>query len=133
MSTINISLPTKMYQDAKASLHARGYASISELIRHALRDVLYPVKTTENGFTPEFEEEVLRSAAEPIEDSVEWDGKTPFTEFVLTHPPKHARYKVHQSVPRSRTKIARVTPRARVRHQSTRLVVPEKSQRFASA
>jgi len=60
MATINISLPTPMYQDAKAMLRIRGYASISELIRQALRDVLYP-KITENGFTPEFEEKVLQA------------------------------------------------------------------------
>jgi Arc/MetJ-type ribon-helix-helix transcriptional regulator len=64
MATINISLPTTMYQDAKAILRVRGYASISELIRQALRDVLYP-KITENGFTPEFEEEVLRAEKSP--------------------------------------------------------------------
>ena len=55
-----------MYQDARAALRIRGYASISELIRDALRDVLYP-RVTENGFTPEFEEAVLRSAAQPFE------------------------------------------------------------------
>lgn len=63
-TTINISLPKSMYEDAKKALAFRGYTSISELVRDALRDVLYP-RVTENGFTPEFEEAVLRSAAEP--------------------------------------------------------------------
>lgn len=71
-----------MYQDAKKMLSKRGYASISELIRDALRDALYP-KVTENGFTPEFEERVLKAAAEPTDNDIVWDGKTPFTEFVL--------------------------------------------------
>lgn len=53
-----------MYGDAKKMLGMRGYASISELIRDALRDWLYP-RVTENGFTPEFENMVLRSSAEP--------------------------------------------------------------------
>lgn len=53
-----------MYIDAKKILEKRGYASISELVRDALRGWLYP-KITENGFTPEFEDIVLKSAAEP--------------------------------------------------------------------
>lgn len=83
-----------MYLDAKKVLNKKGYTSISEFIRDALREKLYP-NLTENGFTPEFEEEVLRIAAEPIENSIEWDGKTPFSEFVLTHPPKGANLKVN--------------------------------------
>lgn len=60
-----------MYQDAKKMLSRRGYASISELIRDALRDTLYP-QVTENGFTPEFEEQVLESAKEPVSKSKTW-------------------------------------------------------------
>lgn len=41
-TTINISLPKSMYQDAKRLLEKRGYISISELIRDVLRDILYP-------------------------------------------------------------------------------------------
>ncbi len=83
-TTINISLPKSMYQDAKRLLARRGYASISELIRDTLRNELYP-RVTENGFTPEFEERVLKASAEPVENDIVWDGKTPFTEFVLKH------------------------------------------------
>lgn len=64
MTTINISLPQAMYKDVKAYLARRGYSSVSELFRDTLREKLYP-RLTENGFTPEFEEAVLRSAAEP--------------------------------------------------------------------
>lgn len=66
-TTINISLPKRMYEDIKKTLPKRGYSSVSELIRDAVRDWLYP-RVTENGFTPEFEEAVLRSAAEPVEN-----------------------------------------------------------------
>ena len=55
-----------MYQDAKEVQKVEGYASISELIRHALRRVLYPSGLTVNGFTPEFEDVVLESAKEPV-------------------------------------------------------------------
>lgn len=81
-ATINISLPKSMYEDAKRVLTRRGYTSISELVRDALRDVLYP-KVTENGFTPEFEEAVLHSAAQPKSRDRVWRGKGSFTDFVL--------------------------------------------------
>ncbi len=64
ITTINISLPKSMYEDAQAMVVRRGYSSMSELFRDTLRDKLYP-RLTENGFSPEFEEAVLRSAAEP--------------------------------------------------------------------
>lgn len=89
-ATINISLPKTMYQDAKKILTKRGYVSISELIRDALRETLYP-RITENGFTPEFEDEVLHRAAESRINDIVWDGKTSFTEFVL----KRRRKKTH--------------------------------------
>lgn len=132
MATINISLPASMYKDAKLALKTRGYASISELIRSALRGVLYP-HVTENGFTPEFEEEVLRSDAEPVENSVKWDGKTPFVEFVLAHPPKHARHKIHQSVLRSSGKTSRSTSRTHTKHKPAHSAVSKESERYAAA
>lgn len=69
--TINISLPKTMYEDAKAYLARGGYASVSELFRDTLRDKLYP-RLTENGFTPEFEEEVLRIANQPSDKDKVW-------------------------------------------------------------
>lgn len=67
-TTVNISLPVNMYKDAKAVIEERGYSSVSEIVRDALRRLLYPHLTV-NGFTPEFEERVLLSAQEPIEES----------------------------------------------------------------
>lgn len=66
MNTINISLPASLYRDIKRAIKERGYSSVSELMRDAVRRVLYP-ELTENGFTPEFEELVLESAKEPVE------------------------------------------------------------------
>lgn len=78
-----------MYRDAKKIVAERGYSSLSELVRYALRNVIYhEPKLTENGFTPEFEEEILRRANDPNEKYIEWDGKTDFTEFVLKNAPK---------------------------------------------
>ncbi len=64
LTTINISLPMDMYKDAKKALTTKRYSSVSELIRDALRKTLYE-EVTPNGFTKEFENEVLASAAEP--------------------------------------------------------------------
>ncbi len=80
--TINISLPKKVLQDAKKMVEARGYASISELMRDALRDKLYP-GLTENGFTPEFEEAVLRAAKEPRDNDIVLRTKKDFDDYFL--------------------------------------------------
>lgn len=66
--TVNISLPKGLYQDLKKTMAERGYSSVSELVRDALRKIVYP-GLTENGFTPEFEEMVLQVAKEPIDES----------------------------------------------------------------
>jgi len=81
-TTVNISLPTALYADLKKAVGKRRYTSVSELIREAVRSILYP-RVTINGFTPEFEDQVLASAKEPLVKSRKWDGKGSFTDFVL--------------------------------------------------
>lgn len=78
-----------MYADAKKALGKRGYASISELIRDALRDLLYP-RVTVNGFTPEFEARVLGSAAQPRDQDTVLETKEDIRNFFLhlKKPPK---------------------------------------------
>lgn len=66
--TVNISLPVSLYKDIKNTIKVRGYSSVSELVRDAVRRVLYP-ELTENGFTPEFEDMVLEAAKEPIDET----------------------------------------------------------------
>ena len=73
-----------MYKDAKLHVKRRGYASVSELIRDAVREWLYP-RITINGFTPEFENQVLKSEKEPIENDRVWNGKGSFVDFVLNN------------------------------------------------
>jgi Arc/MetJ-type ribon-helix-helix transcriptional regulator len=70
-ATINISLPTQMYQDIKSAMKAQGYASVSEYIRSSIRSQIYP-QITENGFTSEFEDEVLKASDEPIDGNKVW-------------------------------------------------------------
>ena len=67
--TVNISLPTGLYKDIKKTIKERGYSSVSELMRDAVRRVLYP-ELTENGFTPEFEKAVLEAAKKPIGNDI---------------------------------------------------------------
>ena len=94
--TTNISMPKGLYAQAKAQAKKYHYSSVSELIRDALRwwtnDNL-----TRNGFTPEFEEEVLRREKEPLENDIEWDGKGSFVDFVLSEGKKK-----YDSIPRQR-------------------------------
>ena len=82
--TINISMPKGLYAEAKKKAKRYHYASISELIRNALRWWLSDEDLTVNGFTPEFEAEVLKAEKEADKGNVvEWDGKGSFTDFVL--------------------------------------------------
>lgn len=69
-TTVNISLPQNLYRDAKKIVSHRGYSSLSELIRDALRGILYPTVTA-NGFTSEFEEQVLKSGKEPKKNDID--------------------------------------------------------------
>ena len=57
-----------MYQDAKKLMSEKHYSSVSEVMRDALRRLLQQKRITENGFTEEFEDMVLKAAAEPEEN-----------------------------------------------------------------
>lgn len=84
MITINISMPKGLYAEAKRKAKRYHYASISELMRNALRWWLSDEDLTVNGFTPEFEAEVLEAEKEADKGNVvRWDGKGSFTDFVL--------------------------------------------------
>ncbi len=90
--TINISLPVGLYEQAKKHQREYHYSAVSELIRDALRWWLNP-RLTRNGFTPAFEREVLRAEKEADAGSVvEWDGVTPFHDFIMSHPPPRPSY-----------------------------------------
>lgn len=81
--TINISMPRGLYAEAKKKAKRYHYASVSEVIRNALRWWLSD-NLTVNGFTPEFEEEVLMAEKEADKGNViVWDGKGSFGDFVL--------------------------------------------------
>lgn len=72
MATVNISIPDKMYKDVKRAVKVKSYTSVSELVRAAVRKVLYE-EITENGFTPAFEDQVLESAMEPKKNDKVWE------------------------------------------------------------
>lgn len=73
-TTINISLPKKMLSDAKKTAKQENYVSISEFVRTAIREKIYETQgLTVNGFTPEFEEMVLKAEAEPEENGLVWE------------------------------------------------------------
>lgn len=80
ITTVNISLPKSMYEDARAMVTRRGYSSMSELFRDTLRDKLYP-RITENGFTPEFEALVLESEKEPRSKDRVWRTEKDINDY----------------------------------------------------
>lgn len=82
-TTINISLPTALYDDAKVWQKEQKYTSISELVRHALRNLFYNSELTVNGFTPEFEDMVLKASNEPIEDAITLKTNKDIDNFFL--------------------------------------------------
>lgn len=88
MNTINISLPKSLYRDAKQVAREKGYSSISELVRDGLRRVIYP-ELTENGFTPEFEEAVLRSAKESVDEKDVWETPEDIDKYFTKLHKKH--------------------------------------------
>lgn len=71
--TINISLPKALLNAVRAERKRFGFASVSEYIRQALRSYIYGLDKkglTINGFTPEFEEMVLKAEKEPIKNDI---------------------------------------------------------------
>ncbi len=82
MRTINISIPKNMYEDAKKILSTKHYASISELMRDALRRLLYQ-SMTENGFTEEFEQHILHSSSEPMENDIVLEKDDQVKEYFI--------------------------------------------------
>ena len=62
-TTINISLPTDMYKDAKKEVSKKNYASVSELVREGIRNIIYEDETWE---TEEDVKNYFRSLREEI-------------------------------------------------------------------
>ncbi len=73
---VNVSMPNEL-KNAIDQLVASGlYTSVSEVVREGTRLVIKSSpKLTVNGFTEEFEKEVLEAAKEPIDESQIWETK----------------------------------------------------------
>lgn len=89
-TTITITIPEDLKQQADRAVKSGVFRSMTELVHTGIRRVLPEKKKsfqrlTVNGFTPEFEQEVLEAEKEPLDQSVEWDGKGSFVEFCLKH------------------------------------------------
>lgn len=82
-TTINISLPKQLHKAAKKLVTEEKYSSISEVVRAGIRRVLYDAdKITENGFPGWFEDQVLESAAEPIDEGKAWENKEDIEKYL---------------------------------------------------
>lgn len=88
-TTISVSIPNDLKQEAQRAVDAGVYPSLSHIVSIGIRQVLPKTKRrvtrrlTVNGFTPEFERQVLLAEKEPLDQALEWDGKGSFTKFVL--------------------------------------------------
>lgn len=88
--TTNITFPRDDWKALKIVAMEQG-VSMAEFVRRVVGKTVRKTadtlirrrRLTVNGFTPEFEKEVLKAAAEPIEKSITWNGKGSFTDFVL--------------------------------------------------
>lgn len=81
-STINVSIPTKMYKKAKKLVAEGKYHSISELLRAGLRRTFYEVnQITENGFPGWFEDRILESADEPSSKDKVWETEEDINRY----------------------------------------------------
>jgi len=83
MSTINISLPNSLYKDAKNTVIKKHYASMSELIRDALRKILYQETVSEEYFSKDFEDEVLRRARKPNDSDIVFETEEDLRKYFL--------------------------------------------------
>jgi Arc/MetJ-type ribon-helix-helix transcriptional regulator len=75
MQTVNISLPVSLYSQAKAYMENTGYASISEVMRQALRKLLRLEELTENGYTKQAEESILKEIKKPTDGLIFKQGE----------------------------------------------------------
>jgi Arc/MetJ-type ribon-helix-helix transcriptional regulator len=76
MTTVTISLPKSIYDDAKKLVKTRPFKSVNDVVQQALTRFIKeedPNTITENGFPVWFEDEVLKSAAEPMENDKTWE------------------------------------------------------------
>jgi len=86
--TINISMPKGLYVQAKAEAKKYHYTSISELIRDSMRWWMND-NLTRNGFTPQFENMVLRSEKSSMKNDIVWEGKESDLVNYVKNPKKH--------------------------------------------
>lgn len=88
--TTNITFPRDDWKALKIVAMEQGVSMaefvrrvVGKTVRKTADNLIRRHRLTVNGFTPEFEKEVLKAAAEPIEKSIIWNGRGSFTDFVL--------------------------------------------------
>lgn len=98
--TTNITFPKDQWQALKTVAMHQGVSmaefvrqEVGKAVRKTAKILISRRRLTVNGFTPEFEEEVLAAEREPINQDIVWNGKGSFVDFVLKHSPS----KIHKS------------------------------------
>lgn len=90
--TTNITLPRDDWKALKIVAMEQGISmaefvrqEVGKAVRKTAKTLISRRRLTVNGFTPEFEEEVLAAEREPINQDIVWNGKGSFVDFVLKH------------------------------------------------
>ncbi len=87
-TTIQATIPVEIKHEMDKAIANGRFSSVNEAVKAAL-SVIFPNKKhrrlTINGFTQQFESEVLEAEKEPLDQAIEWDGKGSSVEFALKH------------------------------------------------
>lgn len=86
--TTNITFPRDDWKALKIVAMEQGISMaefvrrvVGKTVRHAAGQFVRRQKLTVNGFTPEFEEEVLKAAAEPVREDMVMKTEDDINEF----------------------------------------------------
>ena|SRR3990167_7666866 len=80
--TINVTMSKNLMDLTKQWIAQGWYTSVSEVVRSGVRRLAADKEQlTINGFTREFEDEVLMAAAEPVDYSKAWESEEDIDRF----------------------------------------------------
>ena len=80
---MQIYIPSQLKKEAKQMVKTGKFSSLNELIQTGIRIVLRTQKKlTVNGFTPEFEGQVLDAEKEPLEKDVVLQSEQDISRFI---------------------------------------------------
>jgi len=84
LTTINISLPEKMYKDVRSLAKNQSYSSVSEVVRDALRKLMNTSYSIDS--TPQYlVDAAIAAEKEPVQDDVMLESEEDIDSYFLNH------------------------------------------------